>query len=70
MRTTLLLTLELEMPDGSPDDPDVRDAVAELAAEVRHRVLEGAPHVRVADVAAAIVEGDLHALVKGLAGHE
>lgn len=74
MNTTALITLSLEMPDGSADDPDVRDALAALAVDVRHRLLEGAPHVRVADVAAVIVEGDIHRLVKGLAeaaaGHE
>lgn len=67
MNATALLTLDLEMPDGSPDDPAVRDALEALAVDVRHRLLDGAPHVRVADVAAVIVEGDVHQLVKGLA---
>ncbi len=67
MHATALITLNLEMPDGSPDDPAVREALAALAVEVRHRLLDGAPHVRVADVAAVIVEGDVHQLVKGLA---
>lgn len=68
MNVTALVTLKLEMPDGSADDPDVRAALAALAVDVRHQVLRGAPSVRVGDVAAVLVEGDLHAAVKGLAG--
>lgn len=67
MKTAALLSLELDMPEGSADDPDVHAALAALAVDVRHRVLRGAPRVRVGDVAAVLVEGDLHAVVKGLA---
>lgn len=68
MRVTALLTLDLEMPDGSPDDPDVRDALAGLAVDVRHRALAGAPRVRVGDVAVALVEGDVGAALKAVSG--
>lgn len=67
MNITALVTLDLAMPDGSPEDPDLHAALVALAVDVRHRALDGAPLVRVGDVAVAIVEGDIHHLVKALA---